>query len=99
MRFIVAEKKTPHGILLVITDANLLGKKHEEENKQLDLANKFYLGEKKNEKEIATLLNTAYILHLTGTKAVELGVKSGLIDKRRTITIRGIPHAEAVLEK
>jgi len=97
MKFIVAEKTSPNGSIIVITDAELVGQKHEEGNKQLDLTNKFYLGEEKNEIEVDLLMENAYILHLTGLKSVGMGLKKGLIDKGRFIIIKGIPHAEVVL--
>jgi len=85
-------------MLLVITDQEIFGKKHEEGQKQLDLSNKFYHGEEKEEKEVLDLFSQAYILHLTGIKVIELALKEGLVDKSKLLIIRGIPHAEVLLE-
>ncbi|MFA6461534.1 MAG: DUF424 family protein [Candidatus Woesearchaeota archaeon] len=97
MKFIVSEKSSPNGIILIITDIEIIGKKHEQGHLQLDLENKFYHGSEKNEKEVIELIKSAYILHLTGTAAVGLALKEGLVEKGKWITIKGIPHAEVVL--
>ena len=41
MAFTIGEKKTPHGLLLVITDSDILGKKYEQGKLQLDLTKDF----------------------------------------------------------
>ncbi|MEK6938637.1 MAG: DUF424 family protein [Nanoarchaeota archaeon] len=97
MKFVVTEKQTPNGMILVVTDADILGKKHEEGKKQLDLENKFYQGEEKDEKQVLELFQEAYILHLTGIRAVGLALKEGLVEKGKVITIKGIPHIEVLL--
>jgi len=97
MKFVVTEKQTPNGILLVVTDADILGKKYEEGKKQLDLENKFYHGHEKSQAEVLDLFQQAYILHLTGIGAVGLALKEGLIGKKNIIVVKGIPHVEILL--
>ena len=92
---IVNTKSTPEGLIVIITDSDLVGKKFEEGNKQLDLTKKFYQGEEKSVEEIKELINDAYVLHLTGKEAVALGKELGLVEK--VITIDNIPHAEVVM--
>jgi hypothetical protein len=92
---IVNTKNTPEGLILIVTDSDLVDKKFEEGNKQLDLTKKFYLGEEKNIEEIKEMLNDVHILHLTGKEAVALGKELELVE--RIITIDGIPHAEVLL--
>ena len=99
MKFIVAEKNMHQGAILTITDKEIIGKKFEEGKKQLDLANKFYSGEEKDTEYIKVRLEDAYVMHLTGKKAVAFGIKMGLVDKKRIITISGIPHAEVLIER
>ncbi len=89
----------PPGILITITDIEILGEKYEEGKKQLDLTNKFYHGEEKDEKETMEIIKSGYILQFTGLKAVGLGLKLGLIKIGRTISVSGIPHAEVIMEK
>lgn len=99
MKFIVAEKNLHQGAILTVTDKDILGKKYEEGKKQLDLANKFYSGEEKDTEYIKVRMEDAYVIHLTGKKAVAFGIEMGLVDKKRIITIAGIPHAEVLIEK
>ena len=97
MKFVVTEKQTPNGMILVVTDADILGKKHEEGKKQLDLENKFYQGEEKDEKQVLSCFKklTFYILLNSGGGISSL--KEGLVEKGKVITIKGIPHIEVLL--
>lgn len=97
MKFIVSEKNTENGTILVVTDAEILGKVHLEGKKQLDLSKRFYQGEEKSPVEVEEMVERAYILHLTGKNAVELGIQLGIVDKNKILVIKGIPHAEAVV--
>ncbi len=91
---------SPDGSRLVaMCDAILLGKKFEEGNKQLDLSGNFYKGEAKEEKDTIILLRASYALNIVGEKAILLCDQLGIIDKKRVITIAGIPHAEAMVEE
>ncbi|HLD72798.1 MAG TPA: DUF424 family protein [Candidatus Nanoarchaeia archaeon] len=96
---IINRKETSSGILLIVTDSELIGKKFEEGKKQLDLTAKFYQGQEKKESEIQEMFKSSYLLHLTGEKAVSLGIKSGLVDKDKILTIKGVKHAEAVVSE
>jgi len=92
---IVNTKKTPEGLILIVTDSNIINQKFEESKKQLDLTSKFYQGEEKSKEEIKELINDAHILHLTGKEAVALGKELNLVEN--VITISNIPHAEILL--
>ena len=39
---IVNTKTTPEGLILIVTDSDIINQKFEEGKKQLDLTNKFY---------------------------------------------------------
>ena len=52
MEYIVAKKQSQFGMLVVVTDADIVGKKFEEERLQLDLTKKFYQGEPKTKDEV-----------------------------------------------
>ncbi|MBT6774812.1 DUF424 family protein [Candidatus Woesearchaeota archaeon] len=92
---IVNTKKTPEGLILIVTDSNIINQKFEEGKKQLDLTSKFYQGEEKSKEEIKELINDAHILHLTGKEAVAFGKELNLVEN--IITIKDIPHAEVLL--
>lgn len=96
IHFIVAEKESTHGLLLVITDEDILGKKFEEGKKQLDLAAKFYHGEKKTKEEVKKLIPKARHLHLTGKHIIAVAIELDLINPKRILWISGTPHAQVV---
>lgn len=97
MAFIVKIHKGPHGNVVVISDAEIIGKKFEERKLQLDLTKEFYSGEEMDEEKVKELVKNAYILHLTGKKAVEFFVKLDLVDGDKILFVDGVPHAEVCL--
>ena len=98
MYFTINEKKTEHGLLVIITDSNLIDKKFEEGKLQLDLTKKFYSGEEKNKEEAIEIIKRARHLHLTGENSVSLGINLNLVDRQTILEVSGIPHAEVVIE-
>ena len=96
--FIVSEKKTLHGLLLVITDLEIIGKKFDQGKLQLDLTKEFYKGQQKSAEEAKELLSRARYIHFTGEQAILLGLRAELIDKEKILRIANIPHAEIVQE-
>lgn len=99
MVFVVSEKEGMHGKLLIITDAEILGKKFNENNFQLDLTKEFYQGKEKNEKEVRNMITTVKHLHFTGKASVALALHLGLVEVKRILYVKGIPHAETVIEE
>ena len=95
--FIVKQHSSPHGIVVVITDSEILGKQFEEGKLQLDLSKEFYNGEEMATEEILKILQKSYVVHLTGVHAVEIGVDLGIVNPERILIIQGIPHAEGYL--
>lgn len=81
--------------LVAVCDSDLLGKKLEEKDTQLDLTGDFYKGEEVSEAQFMEMVKGAYTVNIVGKEAVELGIKNGLIKKESIITISGIPHAQA----
>ncbi len=96
MQFIVAEKNSTHGLLLVITDEDILGRKFEEGKKQLDLTAKFYRGEQKNKEDVKKLIPKARHLHLTGKHIIAVALELDLVNSKNILWINGVPHAEVV---
>ena len=94
---IVAEKQGPHGLLLVITDKDLLGKKITAGKIQLDLSAKFYQGTEQTKEEVKKQLVRARDLHFSGKEAVALGVEEDLINPHKILWVKGVPHAEVVM--
>ena len=98
MDYIVAIKQSQFGLLVVVTDSDIIGKKFEEEKLQLDLTKKFYQGETKKKEEVKQIMTTARHLHLTGKGAVAIGVEMDLVDPKKITFIGKIPHAEIMKE-
>lgn len=97
MSFIVVKKPSPSGLILIVTDAELVGKKFSEGKRQLDLRQKFYQGQEMSEKEVSALFPAAYILHLTGERAVALAISAGWVQKENVLVVQSVPHAEVIL--
>jgi len=81
--------------LVAACDSDLLGKKLEENDLQLDLTGEFYKGEEVNEEKFIEIIKGAYTVNLVGKEAVDLGIKNGLIKKESIATVSGVPHAQA----
>ena len=95
---IVSQKNGPHGILLIVTDSDLVGKRFEEGRLQLDLMQDFYKGDEMNKEEVKILLQKSRHAHFTGKESVAIGVELDLIHPERILYVENIPHAEVVLE-
>jgi len=83
--------------VVAVCDDDLLGKKFEEGELQLDLTSDFYKGEKMDEKDIGDLLRNADAVNLVGEKSVKLGLNEGIIEKDHILKIDDIPNAQAVI--
>ena len=95
---IVKIHKTDDGrLILAVCDSELIGKKFEEGNKQLDLDSDFYKGEEKTEKETADLMRNSYILNIVGEKSVGLAIKEGLANKETINRISQVPYAQIII--
>jgi hypothetical protein len=97
MSFIVNKKYSPEGFILIVTDKEIVGKVFEEGKKQLDLSKKFYSGDERNAEAVKALIPEVYILHLTGERAVALGVELKLVDSQRIVWVDNVPHAEVLI--
>lgn len=97
MTLIVSEKNGSHGLLMIVTDKDILGKVFEEGKLQLDLRKEFYQGEEKTKEEIKVICTAARDIHLTGKEAVALGVELGLVETERILWVEKVPHAEVAL--
>lgn len=97
MSIIVKIHETYRAVISVC-DSELIGKKFEEGNRQLDVAEDFYGGgdEMSEEEAIALIqdkLNEDACFNFAGEKAVDVGIKAGAINKNCVMKIQGIPYA------
>jgi hypothetical protein len=94
---IVKAHKTEDGrLLLAICDSDIIGKKFEEEKKQLDLSSDFYKGEEKSNKETTDLMRKAYIINIVGKNSITLAINQNLISGDYVEEINGIPYAQSI---
>jgi hypothetical protein len=87
--------------IIAICDDELLGKKFEQGNMQLDVKEDFYGDKKKNEAEVLKLIKDAMAedatFNFVGKQAVDAGIKAGIISKEGVLKINGIPYALGLL--
>lgn len=84
--------------IMALCDQELLGKKFEEGNKQLDLSTDFYQGEEKTEQEIKEMLKEVYIVNLVGKQSLQL-MENFKYSPEHIITVQGVPHAQILIVK
>src|SRR3989344_3592668 len=81
--------------IVSICDDNLIGKKFEDEDLQLDVSRHFYKGEKMNEHEIFESIKGADSLNIVGEESVRFALKNNLVEEENIIRIKKIPQAIA----
>ncbi len=84
-------------ILAAICDSDLLGKRFEEGNLQLDLTGDFYAGDERSDTEAGDLIRNADYVNLIGKKSIKLGIEEGVIDQQNVKLVKGVPHAQAII--
>ena len=94
---LVKVHKKENRTIVSVCDKELLGQLLEENGKQLDLRGDFYKGEERNAQEIGDIMRNADGVNLVGKEAVELGLSEGVIEKEHVLTIKDVPHAQAIL--
>lgn len=87
--------------IVAICDTELLGKRFEEGQYQLDVKESFYKGEEKDkEQTIEIIQNMAKedaTFNIVGKESVEAAIEAGLITKESTKTIDNIPFSLVLL--
>lgn len=83
--------------IVAICDSELIGKKFEENNLQLDIKETFYKGEKvSEEKAVQIIQNMAKedaTFNIVGEKSIKTAIKAGIISQEGIKKIHGIPFA------
>jgi hypothetical protein len=96
---IVKVHKRDGKTIVAVCDDELVGKRFEEGELQLNLASDFYKGDKYSDKAlVGDMIRNADVINLVGTVSVSLGLEEGLIEKEQVINISGVPHAQASIE-
>lgn len=84
-------------VIVAICDSDLLGKKFEENDLQLDLRANFYKGEEVSGKELLSIVKDAHILNIVGEKSIEFALKNNLIKKEKILRIKDVPYAQVLI--
>lgn len=82
-------------IAVAICDKELIGKRFEEENKQIDLDTTFFKGEEKTEKEVIEIIEDMRredaTFNIVGPRSCKIAQNLGLIDNSCMLHIQEIP--------
>jgi uncharacterized protein len=87
--------------VVALCDSELIGKKFEEEIKQLDLRENFYKGDELSEEKIEEILinqsREDATFNIVGEKSIALALKAGIINEEAIGKISNIPYALKLL--
>ena len=83
-----------HKDVIAMCDSDLIGKKFEDDEKQLDVSERFYKGEKVDEKRVIELLKSGGNLNLVGNEVVGIALKEGIVNLGDVIEIEGVKHVQ-----
>jgi hypothetical protein len=87
--------RTRGEVLVIICDAELLGKEFREGKFRLKVDESFYCGEEASIEKCLQALQEATIANLVGS-IVEYAIKAGFIDQMSVIRIQNVAHAQMV---
>jgi len=87
--------------VIAICDTELLGKKFEEGEKNIEIKDHFFKGEEKTEEEILKEIEIASAedstFNIVGEKSIKTALKAGIIKENGITTIQEIPIALVLL--
>ena len=87
--------------VIAICDSNLIGKKFEENNLQLDIKESFYKGEEKTKQEVIQIMQDLSredsTFNIVGEESVNCALEAGIISKEGVKKIQGVPFALVLL--
>ncbi|MEM2282223.1 MAG: DUF424 family protein [Candidatus Hadarchaeales archaeon] len=85
-------------VLVIVCDAELLGREFREGKLVLKVDEKFYQGREASLEECMRMIREATIANLVGS-VVERAISEGLIDPKKVVRVQGVPHAMMVKMK
>lgn len=95
---IVKTHERKEGSIVCVVDEDLLGKKFEENDLQLDLNSDFYKGDEKTFEEVGDLVRNANGVNLVGERTIKLALEEGIIDESMVKKISGIPYYQGTID-
>lgn len=94
---IVKIHKTERRIIVSICDKELIGKKFEDKDSQLDVSKFFYKGQDLSEEKTLEVVKSVDSLNIVGEKSIGFALRNKLIDEASIIRVKKIPHTIAIL--
>lgn len=92
---LIAKKHIIQGrTILAVCDEDLLGKRIETEKIDFFVYEKFYGGEKINEKKLIELYEESDSINMIGNNCIEILQKKGLINESSIINIKNTKHVQ-----
>ena len=87
--------------VIAICDSDLIGKKFEKDNLQLDLKESFYKGEEKTKQEIISIMREMSredsTFNIVGEESINCALEAGIISKDGIKKIQEVPFALVLL--
>jgi hypothetical protein len=84
-------------LVVAVCDSNLLGKRFEERNLQLDLTGGFFRGEEKSDKEVGELFEFYRMedacFNIVGEESCQIAKQKGLVSEEGISRIDKVPFA------
>ncbi len=92
-KFYVKIHVSARGKVVAICDEELLGKKFENGEKQLDVKEDFYKDELLSKEDVIKIIKSESNVSLVGRRIIELCISKGIICKENVLEVKGIPYA------
>ena len=83
-------------ILLAISDPDIIGKKLQKDDIEIEVSEAFYSGESCDEAAAIELIQKATIVNAIGKDVIDLMLKNRFIEKDKIMEIEGVPHAQII---
>ena len=87
--------------IVAVCDSEIIGKKFEQGNMQIDVTEEFFKGDEMPESKAIKFLQDKAdddaCFNIVGKNSVEIAVKAGIIEKDRYITIQKVPIVMALV--
>lgn len=87
--------------IVAVCDSDLIGKKFEEGNTQIDVKEMFYKGDLVDEEKALEILKEEAeedaCFNFVGEISCNLGIKTGIVKRDNILEIQGIKHAMSLL--
>lgn len=84
------------GVVVSLCDKDLINKKFETRDLQLNITERFYKGDELSKERIIEILKEARNINIVGKNSIKLALEAGIILKENIIKIKNVPHAQVI---